>query len=54
MPLIARKPNKNRKMTEIQKVLCKLSDFAYQEIDENNPHLELTLEEVKILLELTY
>ena len=41
-------------MTEVQKVLSKLDEFAYGEKDENNPHLELTLEEVKILLELTY
>lgn len=41
-------------MTEVQKILSKLDEFVYGEKDENNPHLELTLEEVKILLELTY
>lgn len=40
-------------MTPIQEVIAKLNDFIHQEIDENNPHLELTLEEVKILYELT-
>lgn len=41
-------------MTEVQKVIYKLSEFISQEKDENNPNLELTLEEVKILYELTY
>lgn len=41
-------------MTDIQKILAKLDDFIHQEKDENNPHLEITLEEAKILLELTY
>lgn len=41
-------------MTEVQKILSKLSNFISAEKGENNPHLELTLEEIKILLELTY
>lgn len=32
-------------MTKTQELLCKLHDFIYQEKDENNPHLEITLEE---------
>lgn len=41
-------------MTKIQKVINKLSDFISAEKDENNPNLEITLEEVEILLGLTY
>jgi len=41
-------------MTKVQEVLIKLEDFIQQEIDDNNPNLELTVEEVKILLQLTY
>jgi type IV secretory pathway ATPase VirB11/archaellum biosynthesis ATPase len=41
-------------MSEVQKIIAKLEDFIHQEKDENNPHLEITLEEAKILLDLTY
>lgn len=36
-------------MTEIQKLFLKLKDFETEERDANNPHLELTLDEVIIL-----
>lgn len=42
-------------MTELQKLIIKLEDFIYlcDEFDEDNPHLELTRRECKILLEQT-
>lgn len=38
-------------MTETQKILCKLGDFIYQ---YDNPTLQITLEEARLLYELTY
>lgn len=41
-------------MTETQEIICKLNEFAFGERDENNPNLELTRREVKVILELNY
>lgn len=43
-----------RIMTETQELISKLDEFAFGERDENNPHLELTRREIRMILELTY